>query len=303
MTLRSRALSLVITLMATAAIAITPTSATAQSSTGDPALTSQLSSQLLAGSSSYHLIHRSFTQAGVNREYRIGVPALFDETRSYPVIIGFGGRHQTAAQFRDYAGLEQVARGNAIIIYAQGVNNSWAGAPYASTTMSQDIDYIRTAINDVLNNYSGDTNRVYATGLSNGGGMAAALSCHAPGLVDAVASVAGAFYNPTVTGCLASPVPTLIMHGTHDDTVAYAGGARHGAPYRGVYQTFESFAWRNGCTTAMVHQTHEYHGTTTFRPAQCHSATELVRVNGGGHTWFNEPRAEDVVWDFFRRQG
>lgn len=303
MTIRSRVLSLAITIMATAAIAITPTSAVAQSSNADFARTQQSSSQLVAGSTSYDLIHRSFTQAGVNREYHIAIPAFFDATRSYPVIIGFGGWQETATRFRDYSDLEQAARGNAIIIYAQGVNNAWAGAPYASTTMSQDINYARAAITDVITNFSGDADRVYATGLSNGGGMAAALSCHAPELVHAIATVAGAFYNPTVTGCMGSSVPTLLMHGTDDGTIAYGGGTRHGAPYRSVYQTFESFAFRNGCTTAIINQTTEHYGTTTFRPAYCFHDTEIVRVNGGGHTWFNDPRAEDVVWEFFRRQG
>lgn len=296
-------LALVTTLAATAAIAISPAPVTAQSSALDPGLTQQLSSQIVEGSTSYNLIHRSFPHAGINREYHIALPAFFDRSRSYPVVIGFGGRDHTATQLREYAGLERVARGNAIIIYAQGVNNTWAGAPYSSTTMSQDIEYARTAINDVINNYSGDPDRVWATGMSNGGGMATALGCHAPGLVDAVASVAGAYYNPTITGCGAGQIPMLFMHSTDDNVVSYWGGTRHGAPYNSTYSTFESFAWRNGCTTAFVHQTHEYPGTTTFRPGYCSSRTEMVRVDSGGHTWFEQPPAEDLVWNFFHRHG
>lgn len=290
------------TLVTTAAYSLFPTSAVAQSSAPTLGTSQQLSSQLAGGSASYNLIHRSITLAGLNREYHVALPAFFTPSGSYPVIIGFGGWDHDALQFRDYAGLEQAARGEAIIIYAQGINDAWAGAPYASTTMSQDIDYVRAAINDVISNYSGDADRIYATGLSNGGGMAAALGCHAPGLVDAIASIAGAHYTPTVTGCQPGQVPTLLMHGTHDDAIAYGGGTRHGATYQGAHSTFDSVAWRNGCT-ASTRQTSDYHGTTTFRPHYCTTATELVRVNGGGHTWFTDPRAADVVWDFLVRQG
>lgn len=300
MTPRIRALSVAVAIAAGTAIAVSPAVAAAQTSSIDP----QASPQLLPYSPSPELINRSFTQAGFHREYTIALPANYDGTRSYPIIVGFGGLGDTAAGYRSYAGLEQAAAGQAIIIYAQGVNNAWAGAPYATTTLAQDIEYTRTAITDVVSNFSGDADRVWATGLSNGGGFATALSCHAPELVDATASVAGAYYTPTVTGCsYAGQVPTLLMHGSADGLVAYGGGYRHGAPYAGVETAHRGLATRNGCTAGALTPSYEYVGATTLRPDTCATATEILRVEGAGHTWFDYPVAETVVWDFFTANG
>ena len=300
MTPRTRALSAALALVASAAIALSPAVATAQTSSIDP----QTSSQLIEQFPSPGLVQRSFTQGAHHREYTVALPASFNPFRSYPIVLGFGGYTDTADSFRGYAGLEGATGGEAIVVYAQGVNNAWAGAPYSTTTLAEDIEYTRFAVNDVAANFSGDAGRVYATGLSNGGGFAAALSCHAPELVDAVASVAGAYYDPTVTGCsYAAQVPTLLMHGTADGLVAYEGGYRHNAHYMGVESALAGFAARNGCTVGALNPSWEDAGSTTLRPGSCATATQIVRVEGAGHTWFNAPAAESVAWDFFRANG
>ncbi len=281
---------------AAAALAVSPSVATAQSSSFDP----HMSSGTFLSSAYSSLVKRSFTQGGRHRDYTVALPPSFDPARSYPIVVGFGDLGDTAGSFRYYAGLEQAAAGEAIIVYAQGVDNAWAGAPYAATTLAEDIEYTRTAVNDVVANFSGDADRVWATGLSNGGGFAAALSCHAPDLVDAVASVAGAYYDPTVTGCsYAAQVPPLLMHGTNDGLIAYGGGYRHNTHYFGVEAALDEFAARNGCTTGPLNPSWEYVSSMTLRPDHCATATEVLRVEGAGHTWYNTPVAEIVAWDFF----
>lgn len=286
--------------LASAALAVTPvTPAAAQAPHPAPAAQSAPTTQTLGT----NLLHRSFTQDGMQREYLVKLPDNRDPARTYPVVLAFGGKGDSATSFRSYAGLEQATAGGAIIIYAQGVDNVWAGAPYATTTLQQDIAYVRTAVDDVVAHHGGDRNRVYAVGMSNGGGMATALGCHAPELVDATASVAGAYYDPTVTGC--NPrggVPTLVIHGTNDTLMNYWGGTRHGAHYQGAHAVFESTATRNHCTVPMVHQVHEHANSTTFRPAFCATPTEFVRINGGGHEWSYTPSVADISWNFLQRQ-
>lgn len=232
-----------------------------------------------------------YTRIVGGRSYEVILPAGYSKERSYPVMIGFGGWQHTASQARGYERLETQA-GETIVVYAQGVDNAWGGAPYAVTSIEQDVAYVRKVIADVANTYNGDPNRVTAVGLSNGGGMAAALACHAPDAVKAVASVAGAFYNPTVTGCTSGAVPVLIMHGTNDDIVSYRGGYRHGAPFQSVDEVFATFRSKNGCSGST--------GLWDKRGTGCVADTEVATVVGGGHTWFTNPSATDATVRFLK---
>lgn len=232
------------------------------------------------------------------RTYDVILPAGYEPGKTYPVMIGFGGWQHSSAEARGYEKLEDATR-DTIVVYAQGKDNAWGGAPYASTSVSQDVNYVRDVIADVAEKFGGDPDRVAAVGLSNGGGMAAALACHAPDMVKAVATVAGAFYNPTVSGCTPGAVPTLIMHGTADDIVSYYGGTRHGAPYKSVNQVFDTFRSKNGCGVTVADS--RQGKMTTTDALRCDAETVLKTVHGGGHTWFPSPSATTETTDFLSR--
>ena len=72
-----------------------------------------------------------------------------------------------------------------------------------------------------------DASRVYATGVSNGGGMTALLGCRLAWRLTAIAPVAGGY--GTQPPCHpARPLAVLEVHGAADEVVPYAGkGAAH----------------------------------------------------------------------------
>ena len=231
---------------------------------------------------------RRITVAGKTRSYDVVLPAGHSADKSYPVIIGFGGWQHDAARTRDYERFETATDG-AIVIYAQGVDNAWAGAPYAKTSIDEDIAYVRALIDDASQTFGADPDRVAVAGLSNGGGFAAALACHAPETITAAAAVAGAYYSPTVTGCESGAVPVLLMHGTNDDIVGYDGGFRHGASFEAVKDVFGTLGRKNGCV--MLPRESRTGNVTTIEPLNCDTETRLQRIEGGGHTWFTNPSA------------
>ncbi|EFK54723.1 hypothetical protein HMPREF0291_11103 [Corynebacterium genitalium ATCC 33030] len=284
----------------------------AQSSSDIPNLSSQtnlnqltqMSSDLLdflpkagAGAGS-QTIKRTVQVGGMQRHYTVVVPQGYNPGQAYPVIIGFGGWQHNADQARGYEKLESAAGSRAIIVYAQGVNNAWGGAPYANTSVNTDVTYTRAVVNDLARTHNVDRSRVYAAGLSNGGGMALALACHAPDLVDGVAGVSGAYYNPTVTNCASGRVKTLIMHADNDDIVSYNGGNRHGGQYRDVRSVFWDFGGKNGCNMNSVNN-RRVGNTTVFDPQGCKAKTQVQKVSGGGHTWFTNPSATRETVNFF----
>ena len=92
-----------------------------------------------------------------------------------------------------------------------------------------------------------NTARIYATGVSNGGGMAALLGCTLALRLAAIAPVAGGY--GSLPACRPShPLPVLEVHGDADQVVPYAG---RGPSKFGSVPAFLA-QWRriNGCTSA-----------------------------------------------------
>jgi poly(3-hydroxybutyrate) depolymerase len=98
------------------------------------------------------------------------------------------------------------------------------------------VQFVKDLILDLKSKYKVDSDRIYATGLSNGGGFVGTLACSdVGGQFAAVAPVAGAFYtdvNGPNNGCAParSPLPILEIHGGSDKTVNYTGGEGEGGP-------------------------------------------------------------------------
>ncbi|MEM1094851.1 MAG: PHB depolymerase family esterase [Bacteroidota bacterium] len=97
-------------------------------------------------------------------------------------------------------------------------------APEAATT-ADDVGFIRQLIGWAEENFSVDTDRVYATGASNGGMMSYRL---AQELDDRIAAIAAFVANePAQSECRrpSRPVPVFIANGTDDPLMPFRGGA------------------------------------------------------------------------------
>ena len=257
-----------------------------------------------------NLSERTFTVNGKTRKAIAKMPKS-GLRNNLPVVFMFGGWQHDANTARSYAGLENTAAGDsAIIVYPEPVHSTfkgetypaWGGAPYATnTSRSADVAFVRQIVSTLVREGKADRNRVYATGLSNGGGMALGVGCAAPDLVKGVVGVSGAYYTPAVSNCVNASVPTMIIHGTSDDIVKYNGGSRHGASYLSVNQVHRQFAARNKCDVSKAPSTSTKGNITTYRYQGCAVPTVVKKVAGGGHTWYpSNPDAAQESWNFFK---
>nr|WP_227659056.1 MULTISPECIES: PHB depolymerase family esterase [unclassified Corynebacterium] len=233
---------------------------------------------------------------GPDRSYLVSVSRNYNPLKPTPVLLAFGGWGDSPEKFRAYSGYANSgAADEAIVIYPRGVENAWAGGPYAKTTAEQDIAVVRQIVDQVSLVLNVDRSRVYAAGMSNGGGMAATLGCKAPDLVAGVAVVSGAYYLPTNEGCSSAAVPFMDIHGDADAVVPYEGGSRHGAAVARVRDVVASYASRNGCTEQNRHGADVSH-------VGCVKQVEEVLVPGGGHEWYSSPNAAEMTWNFLKGQ-
>lgn len=225
--------------------------------------------------------HVTLPVGDTDRHFILTVPDNYDPDQAWPVIFSFHGKDDTAYHNRSYTDLDKA---EAFIIYGEGVDAYWSPAPYATTTLDQDVNYLRQALDSVQEKYHVDDSRVYATGFSNGGGFVAMLACQATDMVAGVASVAGAYYDADFTDCSTTPVPVLTIHGTDDQVKKYGGGKSYGETYKSVPDTLDLFQKRNGCDT---HGDFFYDTPTAMRLTydNCDAALVHLRIEDGKHLW------------------
>src|SRR5947209_15439212 len=92
--------------------------------------------------------------------------------------------------------------------------------------LMRDVRFISELIDTLRAAYNIDPTRIYANGLSIGGGMAFVLSCTLSDRIAAVGMVAAAQSLPSSWCTDHRPVPMIAFHGTADPIVPYQGGDR-----------------------------------------------------------------------------
>lgn len=224
---------------------------------------------------------RTVQAAGIERRYLLSLPEGARERARLPLILVFHGYREDAESIQRYSGLNGA---DAIVAYLQGNDQAWAPAPYATTTGEQDLAFVDAVREQLSAEFDVDRARVFATGLSNGGGFAAYVGCQRPQDFTAVATVAAAFYSPVSEGCSAIPIKHIDFHGTEDRVIEYAGGQRHGTVYDSAVDMAYEAAERNRCQPEPV-ETHVTDTVVEERWLDCDAGLEHYRIEGGPHVW------------------
>ncbi|WP_235923068.1 alpha/beta hydrolase family esterase [Corynebacterium lizhenjunii] len=246
------------------------------------------------------------------RYFLLRLPQNYSAQRQWPVLLSFHGWSETAETMSAYTDFDAA---QAIVAFPQGQDKAWAPAPYATATGEQDVAFVRAVVDALRATYVVDDQRIYAAGMSNGGGFAAYLGCQMPEVFAAVASVSAAYYDKIHDGCRkyhATPVGRLDIHGTDDPVVSYFGGRRHGEAYSSVMDVLSNDEQRNECSEQIV-TTRLSNNSVRMSWTGCSAPLEHIRIGGGSHVWpggkydksngLPEGFASDAVLDFFAIPG
>jgi len=160
---------------------------------------------------------------GVQRSALLHVPPAAAGQR-LPVLVGLHGAG--GAFFAPYSGFSTIADAEGFIALYPNPLAEYEGRTFwnidAAPGGPADVQFIAALLNYVEANLCVETSRVYAAGVSNGGGMAALLACELSERFAAIASIAGGY--STIPPCQASnPVSVIEVHGTADQVVPYDG--------------------------------------------------------------------------------
>jgi polyhydroxybutyrate depolymerase len=279
------------------------------------------------------------TSGGRERTYRVYAPPALAAGRKYPLFVLLHGGGSSGKGMRRLTGHcfeRRAAAEGAVVAYPDGFDGHWNDyrgdlSRRAQRENVDDAAFLKAMVAEISGKYPVDAARVYAAGMSNGAMMSHALACLASDTFAAVAAVSGAMPEKLAPACApARPVPVMLVNGTDDPLVHWAGGDVTGPFGRrklgrvlSAEGTRDFWLKKDGCDVSKavksVKDESQKDGTSLEREnyAACAGGSEVnfIKVAGGGHTWpggaqylprfligrTTDEMAGEEIWDFFMR--
>ncbi|MFC1502555.1 alpha/beta hydrolase family esterase [bacterium] len=262
-----------------------------------------------------------------NHANRPGLPLLM-------VLHGGGGTSRgmirlTKGRFNEIADEEGIW-----VVYPQGFRKHWNDQrtdpiSFAHEENVDDVGFISEIIRRMIEKYTIDPNRVFVTGISNGGFMSFRLGMELSHKIKAIAPVTATIPVEGVSAVESMKgVNLMLMNGTEDPLVLYEGGfikifRRKRGEIVSTNETIRLWKEQLNCTGDPVETLlpdDDPADDTRVRKivyASCEEGTNVVlyRVEGGGHTWpggrqylgkwligktSRDINACDEIWEFLK---
>ena len=259
--------------------------------------------------------------SGEERRYLLYVPDAYDPAVPAPLVISIHGFAEWPAHQQKLTGWNKLAdEFGFLVVYPEGVDFPRRWRLFNDEQESEPLDtiFIRDLINTLSQEYAIDPARIYANGLSNGGGMSDMLACTLFDQIAAVGGVSGAYLYPREQCQTSRPLPVIAFHGTADEVVPYWGGPSDAfdIDFPIVPDWAAWWAEHNDCqTTKIVERTQG--SISGVQYTDCGNGADVIfySIAGGGHTWpGGDPLpawlvgettydidATRVMWQFFQQ--
>ena len=271
--------------------------------------------------SAQQTINGSMIHNGIQRDYILYIPAIYDGSTDVPLVLNFHGYGSNANEQMFYGDFRDIADTEGfLLVHPQGTiingDQQWNVGFLGNGNTTDDVGFTEALIDELANLYTINLDRVYATGMSNGGFMSFLLACQLSEKITAVASVTGSMTPDTYDACNAQqPTPILQIHGTGDSNVLYNGDTWT----RSIEDVISYWVNYNNCetsptTTALTDINHSDGSTVEhiiYSGGDNGVTTEHMKIIGGGHTWPSSAitlpgtnqdiNASMEIWHFFSK--
>jgi polyhydroxybutyrate depolymerase len=254
----------------------------------------------------------------ITRTYYVHTPPDYNSDRPYPLVINFHAEGSFAKEAEWKSEMLYVANEEGFIALHPEASGDqykqWNGGDHSGGMDIDDVGFVAEMLDEIIEDFSIDADRIYATGLSSGGFMAYRLACEMSDRIAAVAPVAA------VLDCECEPqrpIPIMHFHGTEDGYVPYKGGvgALGGYAFPSVGDTMNFWLTFNECSTE-PEITYSVDDTTCYEyESEVGADVVLCIIEGGGHVWpgggwnagettfygwnTDAINATDAMWEFF----
>lgn len=272
-----------------------------------------------------------------SRSYYIHKPVGYAKGKSYPLVIVLHGGGQSGSDMISFTGFDKKAdRDTVLVVYPNALENHWDDGRKPETVTSStpknhdDVKFISVLIDEMIAKHGADKERIYITGIANGGMMCYRLACELSTKIMAIAPVLGSMTTEIYNTCKPTrAISILAFNGEDDPVVPFAGGdvtfdglklgkvepvmksinfwANYGSDVKAIpFRVKKKDIDRTDGTTII---------TETFSNNKFQTEVVLYNVKNGGHAWPGAPQlfpasitgkvsrevdASEVIWEFFK---
>jgi polyhydroxybutyrate depolymerase len=277
-----------------------------------PAISSNLDSQAQG------TINGTINYEDIDRTFILYVPSSYDSSTKQPLVFNFHGYGSNASEQIAYGDMRSQADANGFILVHPEALNDIVGRSYWniggwSQSVHDDVKFTENLINLLMDKYSINAERIYSTGMSNGGFFSFHLACNLNASFAAVASVTGSMTYSTFDNCNPrKPTPVMQIHGSLDATVPYKG--LDALNMKSIMDVMEYWKVNNECDDYLLSLPGILPGTSswteTYQYSNCLNGTENIHlyVQGAGHIWpgsiyasVQSPDSSSSIWNFFSK--
>lgn len=266
-------------------------------------------------------INDTIVHDAIDRDFILYVPSSYNPSVPAPLVFNFHGYTSTASQQMWYGDFRAIAdTAGFLIVHPQGTldgtgtthfNVGWGGSS------TDDVGFTDALIDSIAADYNIDLDRIYSTGMSNGGFMSFLLACELSNRFAAVASVTGSIAPAKLAACNPQhPTPIMQIHGDNDGTVPYTGGFGWSEAVSNVVSYWNGY---NNCnTTPIVTNLPDVtvsDGSTVehylYVDGDNCVEVEHYKIINGDHTWPGsfitlpgtnyDIDASEKIWEFFSK--
>lgn len=246
---------------------------------------------------------QTLSVGGDERTYLLTIPESYSGDEPVPVLFNLHALQSNAQQQLTISGFEELAAREGFILVTPGaVGGVWTVTGFPIDNGSDDLGFIDALADELTASYAIDPDRMYATGMSQGGFLAFDLVCNDGPDFAAIAPVSGVMTPDMTEACApARRLPVLQTHGTADDQIDYEASqaaVQWWVAFNGASATPEVTALSddfpdNGTTVDRI----------VFAGDEAGVDVEHLRINGGGHVWPGASGDSDVdiaeeIWSF-----
>ncbi|MBC9718273.1 polyhydroxybutyrate depolymerase [Streptomyces sp. TRM66268-LWL] len=236
---------------------------------------------------------------GTKRTYAVHAPPSYAPGRKLPLVIVMHPYPSTGthvAKLSDFSA--KADKENFLAVYPEGVNGGMNALVCCGS--EDDVGFLRTITKSLVDTWGADPQRIYATGISNGGDMSFKLAVELSDTFAAIAPVSGG-YSGRITD------PDTYVPKSPVSVITFIGGDDKWYPVFNAGLTIwqERLKCKEGPPTKLKQK-------ITRTAARCADGSELVayRLPDMGHSWPQGKsdmaereaavNATDLIWDFFK---
>lgn len=272
----------------------------------------------------------SFVHNGITRMYKLHIPSKYNPETPTPFLLalhGGGGDMSYQSNDKYYKQISKSEEMGFIVAFPNGYSKfnsgkfaTWNAGKCCGDGRDKNIDdvgFLKELVNKVSAQLNVDKNKIFATGMSNGGMMSYRLACELSDTFKGITAVAGT--DNTVNCNPKNPISILHIHAKNDDHVLFNGGAGRGlrdksqvTEFNSVPNTISKWVKMNGCSETPK-RVLEKEGAycDLYSPCKNNTKVQLCVTDTGAHSWPGGEKirgsestskaisANDVMWDFF----